>query len=297
MTLALRETLRAGVARVWTRNGRVLIIAYLIVILLQSGFIWMVSTTYLPLGSGTPVLPTPRTGPMPGTSPPALAVGGSIVLAIVAGGFLTVPVYIVAARTMVSRHTDRIPDEFVFHNMGWATLHAFLGSWVVSILVLLLALGCLVPIVFLLRAVLDHSTELWLIGRWPGRIAIVLLVLVLLLPSVFLGLSLLFVCQEISIKDKNLIDAITGSWRCCRGNRLRLLVLVLLSFFLYICVSMISFVGLPMVIEPDPVLLQIVYTVGASVIQITMITIMARAYVQVHDGDVTIIADDSMLSS
>jgi hypothetical protein len=297
MTLALRKTLRAGVAHVCTRNGLVLIVTFLVVLLLQSGFVWMVSTMYLPLGSGVPVVPTPNTGPTPGTSPPALVIGGSALLASIAGGFLTIPVRIVAIRTMVSRYTDRIPEEFVFHNMGWATLHSFLGSWLISILVIILALGCLLPVLFLLLNMMGPQTEMWILGHWLGWIGIGLLALILLLPSAFLGLSLLFVCHEISIKDKNLIDGITGSWQCCQGNRFRLLALVLLSFIFYMISSMIVFVGTPMLIELNDVLLQTVYIVEASIIQVIMITIMARAYAQIHDGDITIIADNATLSN
>jgi hypothetical protein len=297
MTLALRGTLRAGVARVATRNGLVLIGTFLVVTLLQTGFIWVVSTTYLPLGSGTPTLSTPRVGPTPGTSPSFLVTIVSVALVSFTGGILTIPVRIVTIRTMVSRHTDRIPDEFVFHNMGWASLHTFLGSWLVSILVYGLALGILVPSGFLLLSMTNHSTEMWLIGHWLGWIGIVLLILVLLLPSAFLYLSLLFVSHEISIKDKNVIEAITGSWRCCRGYRLRLLALILITFLFSIVVSMIFSVGVPFVIEFNAILIQFISVFALTIVNIVLISIMARAYVSVNGDNVTIIAGDSQLSS
>jgi hypothetical protein len=297
MTLALRGTLRAGVARTATRNGLVLIGTFLVITLLRTGFIWVVSTTYLPLGSGTPTLSTLHAGPTPGTSPSFLVTIVSVALVSFTGGILTMPVRIVAIRTMVSRHTDRIPDEFVFHNMGWALLHTLLGSWLVSILVYGLALGILLPSGFLLISMTNHSTEMWLIGHWWGWIGIVLLVLVLLLPSVFLHLSLLFVRHEISIKDKNVVEAITGSWRCCRGNRLRLLALILISFLLSSVVSGIFSVGAPFITEFNTMLIQIVLFVAITIVQLVILAIMARAYVSVNDDNVTLVAGDSQLSS
>jgi MFS family permease len=295
MTLALRDTLQAGVDRAATRNGLVLIGTFLVLTLLRTGLIWVVSTTYLPLGSGTPTLSTHSTGTTPGTSPSFLVSIVSVALVSFTGGILTIPVRIVAIRTMVSRHTDRIPDEFVFHNMGWASLHTFIGAWLVSILVYGLALGILLPSGFLLIAMTNHSTEMWLIGHWLGWTGIVLLALVLLLPSVFLHLSLLFVSHEISIRDKNVIEAITASWRSCRGNRLRLLVLVLITFLLSIVASVIFSVGVPFVTDFNTILVQSIYISILTVINIVILSIMARAYVSVNDG-VTIIAGDSQLS-
>jgi MFS family permease len=296
MTLALRGTIRAGVARASTRNGLVLVVAFLVVSLLQIGLIWLVSTTYLPLGSGTPVMDTTRAGPTPGTSPSALVASASVVLVSVTGGILTVPVQIVAIRTMVSNHTERIPEEFVFHNMGWALLHTFFGSFIVSILVGGLALGGLALGGFLLFFVIGHSTQMWLIGHWFGWLGIGLLVFVLLLPSAFLALSLLFVSHEVSVKDKNVFKAITGSWQYCRGNRFRLLVLVLVTFLLSGGVSVILNLGLRVVAGLDPVLIQVIVIITMSIVQIVILTIMARAYVAVNDDSLTLVAGDSQLS-
>lgn len=282
MALALRTTLRAGVARVCTRNGVVLIGTFLCVSLLQAGFVWVISTTYVPLGSNTQVVSSPVAGSMPGTTLPSLVAIPSIFLASVTGGVLTIPVQVVAIRTMVSSHTNRIPEEFVFHNMGWATLHSFLGSWLVSALTTCVALICLVPGLILLFVV-SPSTE-WLLGSWLGWIGLGLSVLVLLLPSALIGVSLIFVGQEIAIKDRGLIRAITGSWRQCRGNRLRLLSLALLPILVQAGVTT------PVFNQFDPLLAQGITVVETAVVQITVAAIMARAYVAVHSDGITPIA-------
>lgn len=282
MALALRTTLRAGVARVCTRNGAVLIGAFLFISLLQAGFVWVISTTYVPLGSNTQVISSPAAGSTPGTSLPSLVAIPSVLLASVTGGVLTIPVQVVTIRTMVSRHTDRIPEEFVFHNMGWATLHSFLGSWLVSALTTCAALVCLVPGLIILFVV-SPSTQ-WLLGSWTGRIGLGLFVLVLLLPSAFLGVSLIFVGQEIAIKDRGLIRAITGSWRQCRGSRLRLLSLALLPILVQAGITM------PVFHQFDPLLAQGITVAETAVVQITIAAVMARAYVAVHSDTITPIA-------
>lgn len=287
MELALRTTLRSGVARVCTRNGVVLIGVFLFVSLLQGGFVWVVSTTYVPLGGNAPVVPTPPAGPTPGTSLPSFVAIPSVLLATVTGGVFTIPVQVVAIRTMVSDHTDHIPEEFVFHNMGWATLHSFLGSWLVAVLVTITALLCLLPGLLLLFVVTDPPTQSWLLGSWLGKVVLGLLVLILLLPSAFLGVNLIFIGQEIAVKDRGLIQAIAGSWRRCRGNRPRLLALALLPVFVQTGVSMIVFSQL------DPTLAQAITFVGTAVVQMTMLTIMARAYTTVHTDTVTPITSDS----
>lgn len=296
MTLALRETIRAGVDRAFTRNGFVLIVTFLGVSILQVGFIWLVATTYLPLGSGTPVISTQRAGPTPGTTPSFIVTVVSVILVSVTGGFLTIPVQIVAVRTMVSRHTRRIPDEFVFHNMGWAVLHTLFGTWLTILLVGALAIGGLLLSGFFLFRVMGHSTQLWLVSHWVGWVGIGLFSLVLLLPSIFLYISVVFICHEISIKDKNMIEAITGSWRCCRGNRLRLLGVVLITYSLSFVVSLFFNVGLRIGAGLDPMVVQGVVIVALSIVQIVIVAILARAYVAVNDDSLTIAAENSPLS-
>lgn len=297
MTLALRGTIRAGVGRAFTRNGVVLIVTFLVVSVLQIGLVWLVSTMYLPLGSGTPVMSAQRAGPTPGTSPPLLVTVVSVVLVSVTGGVLTIPVQIVTVRTMVSRYTNRIPEEFVFHNMGWAVLHTFLGTWFAVLLVGALAGGGLLLSGFLLLRVIAPSTQLWLIGHWSGWLAVGSLVLVLLLPSVFFHLSMIFVCHEVSVKDKNTIEAITGSWRCCRGNRLRLLGIVLITYLLSVGVSLFFNLGLRSVTGFGIMLIQFVVMAALSIVQIVIVAIMARAYVAVNDDDLTIVAGETDLSA
>lgn len=279
MSLSVRSTLADGFPRAFRRNGWILIGVYFLVSLLQGGLVWMVATTALPLGT---VSPPPAPGgqvPSPGTQLPPLISVQAVLIATFTGGFLTVPVTVIAIRTLVSQFTDQIPEEFVFHRLGWATVNSFLGTWLVSIVVGILTIVLFVFASWGLFAVVDQALLGYLIGTWPGRALLVGACLVLLLPSAFLGVNLIFVGQEVAVKDKNVIGAIVGSWRLARHNRLRLFVLALLPFVIQMIFSFGVFEFLP------PVPAQIVSVVETAIFQIVVLAIMARAYVQSHEPD------------
>ena len=278
MALSVRSTLVDGFLRAFRRNGWILIGVYLLVSLLQGGLVWIATTMALPLGT---VSPPPASGgqvPSPGTQLPPLISAQAVLLTTFTSGFLTVPVSVVAIRTLVSQFTGRIPEEFVFHRLGWATINSFLGTWMVSI-----AVGLLTIVLFVLASVglfaaADQAMVGYLIGTWPGRALLVGACFVLLLPGAFLGVSLIFVGQEVAVRDKNVIGAIRGSWRLARGNRLRLFVLALLPFIIQMIFSVVISELL------TSVLAQIAIVVATAIFQVVVLAIMARAYVQSY-GD------------
>lgn len=277
MPLRVRNALANGIPRVFRRNGCILIGIYLLVSLLQGGLVWMVTTTALPLDT---VSPPPASGgqmPTPGTQLPPLISAQAVLITMFTGGFLTVPVTVVAVRTLVSQFTDYIPEEFALHRLGWATINGFLGSWIVSIVVSLLTIVLFGLAGAGLFAVADQAMLRYLISTWPGRALLVGASLVLLLPGAFLGVSLVFVDQEVAVKDKNVIGAIIGSWQLARHNRLRLFVLISLPLVIQMPFSFVIFEFLP------PVPAQIVSVVETAIVQIGVLAVMARAYVQSHD--------------
>lgn len=278
MPLSVRNTLTNGLPRAFRRNGWILIGVYLLFSLLQGGLVWMVATTALPLGA---VSPPPGSGgqvPNPGTQLPPLISVQAVVVAMFTGGFLTVPVLVIANRALVSQLTDHIPEEFMFHRLGWATLNSFLGSWVVSIVV-----GGFTGVLFGLAGwglftIADQALLMYLVSTWPGRALLVGACLVLLLPGAFLGVSLIFVGQEIAVRDKNVLGAIVGSWRLARHNRLRLFLLAFLPFVIQMPFSFVVFEFL------TPISAQIVSIVETAIFQVVVVAIMARAYVQLYDN-------------
>lgn len=281
MTFSVRRAFVDGVPRAFQRNGRILIGAYLLATFLQVGLAWLTSTAVLPLGSSS----APVSGgqmPTPGTQlPPAIGFLAYLIASF-AGYFLTIPILVVAYRTFVSQFTDHIPEEFVFHRLGWATSNCFLGM-----LVLLVSLGVLTIVLFGfaglgLVIVGSQSLFAYLFGTWPGRALLIGTGFILLLPIVFLGTSLIFVEQEIAIQDKNVSEAIVGSWQLAQHNRLTLSALLLLFLISLTILSLVASLFLPQVLT------QIVYSIGAVILQTVWLAVMARAYVQLHNSTETI---------
>lgn len=237
----------------------------------------MVSNAILPLGESTVPVSGGRM-PAPGTQLPPVVAFLSSLIALFTGTFLTAPVLVVADRTLVSQFTDYIPEEFVFHRLGWATVNSFFAS-----LVLLISVSVITAVLFGLAGfgvvtMADQSLLEQLFGTSSGRALLIGIGFVLLLPGAFLGVSLTFIGQEIAVKDKNVIEALVGSWRLARHNRLRLFVLVLFVFIFQMGFSFIS--GFAVLIPA-----QIGAIAGAAIFQIIWLSIMAHAYVQLHNND------------
>lgn len=275
MTIQVRRAFKDGVPRAFKRNGLYLIGVYLLMALFQGGLVYMVATTVLPLGAISPGSPGGQ-GPVPGGQPPTMIMLQAIGITAIVGGILTVPVEVVANRTLVSEFTDRIPEEFVFHRMGWATLNVLIGTWLIQIVVAVLAVGMFAAVRWGIPSVWDGAMVLLLTGTWLERIPLVVIALMLLIPAAFLQMSLLFFGQEVSIKDKNLFRAMRGSWALARGNRLRLIVLIAGPFVFHLPFSF----AVPFLLGAIPA--QVIVGLESGVYYIITVAIMARAYVQVH---------------
>ena len=226
MALNLRKTISDSLSRIATRNGLVLFTALLVGSAVQTELVTLLTTTYLPL---TPAVPANPGVPGPaGSSLPGIVTAPTTLLGVFTGGVLTVPVRLVAVRTFVSNETDRIPEEFVFHRLGIATIH-LMGATLAIVGTLLLTLFAALVVAFFASVVFVALTE-WTgvpdpIGD-PALLTVV--VLTLLVPSVFVGASLLFTTHEIAVRDKGILDAIYGSWGLTRGVRVQLTGLALL---------------------------------------------------------------------
>ena len=277
MTFRVRSAFADGVPRIFRRSSWILIGAYLLVTVLQDGLIGMISTAVLPLGDSTALI-SARQMLTPGTQLPPIVAFLSFAIALFTGTLLTSPVLVVANRTLVSQFTDRIPEEFVLHRLGWATINSFLAS-----LVILVSIGMITVALFGLTGwglitIADQTLLGQLSGTSLGQALLIGTSFVLLLPGAFLGVSLTFVGQEIAVKDKNVIEALVGSWRLAQYNRLRLFVLVLGMFVAQISFSFASeFLQL--------ISIQIISVVGGVFFQIGWLSIMARVYVQLHNRD------------
>jgi hypothetical protein len=273
MSLQLRTAIEDGLRRIVTRNGLLLFAALLLASAVQSGFVQLVTTMYLPLNPS--VTATPEAATPAGNQLPTLVAAPAGLLAALTGGLVTLPIRVVAIRTMVSNETRRIPDEYVFHRLGWATVHTFLTSWVVGIAILLTL--CAGVVVAFLGAV-----GVGAVAGGPttppqslfGRVLLGATLVVLFLPSVFVGVGLLFTGQEIAVRDRGVLGALTGSWRLVRGVRVRLALLALVPIAVQAPLSYVTFETLPRQLA------NAVSLTGGTVLSFVMLAVMARIYRQ-----------------
>lgn len=285
MALRIRDALSDGVPRGIARSGIILMVSYFLVSLLQTGLIQVVTSTYLPLGAvTTPGMTETPVGPDPGAQLPELVSAQAAAIAGFTGGVLTTPVQIVSVRTLVSKYRSRIPEELIFHRLGWATVNTLLGSWLLFFFELLIFLLSFGGGFWVLFTVFGGSTLGALVSTWPGRGLLAVIGLVLLFPVAFFAVSMTFLRQEIAVRDKNLFRAAIQSWRLTSGNRIRL---IMLSLLLLIPHSVLA--GL--VFQLIPAYAQYVVILETAVVTVITQGIMAVAYIQLTDDSVEMLLE------
>lgn len=277
MTLQIGSAVRDGIAHALTRNGIVLTGFYLLATAFQMGLIYVVGTTYVPPSPETVAAPAAGSSPTPGSALPPVVSVLATGLGSLTGGLLTIPISIVGIRTFVSDRTSSIPDEFVFHRLARASVTAF-GAGLVVGLATFLAIFLPLLLGFVGVAALPESATAWLLTAWPGRAVGVLTLLALFVPAALLFVSLLFVTHEIAVRDRGLVGALRGSWATASGNRLRLFGLYLALAVPQVLVSVAISTGAP------PALEQAAATILMAPLSVAVMSIVARAYVQLDGG-------------
>ncbi|MGM0606467.1 MAG: hypothetical protein ACQETB_12470, partial [Halobacteriota archaeon] len=271
-SFALSGAVREGVARAASRNGLLLLVLYLLVDVAQSGLVWTASTAYLPVYPSVPGS-EPTYGPLPET----IAVEASL-LAAATGGVVTIPIQLVMFRVFVSEHLDRIPDEFVFHRLGWATVQGILAGVLVFATVGFLAVAASMGGLRALAALGVRSDAA--VGAGGGVDPLVVVVfLITLVPAGIMLASFLFAFCEIAIRDRNAIASLSGSWRLARSNRLKLVAILSISM-------LVPLASIPLGELASGPLFGRVLTVGLSgIVNVLTVAVLARAYRQVVPAD------------
>jgi hypothetical protein len=211
MSLDIGAAITEGVDRLLSRNGLVLVGAFLVVGVLSS-----VATQSLTVGLSEAALEFAQSPDAPpGTDVETLReqveqtrAGSPLALDISAGlafglafliGILAETLRIVSIRLFYTPAGERPAD--LTSGLAFATVNGFLGGIVVAVLVVL-------GLVFLI------------------------------VPGVFLALAFFFVKQEIAVEDSNFVDAMADSWALTRGERLNLLglaiVLLVIGFVAFL---------------------------------------------------------------
>lgn len=99
-------------------------------------------------------------------------------------------------------------------------------------------------------------------------------------PGLFLSVSFVFVVFAIGVEDARAIEAMRRSWSIARGNRWRLLALVLITG---VGTGLFGSIG-SLVSVVDPVLGQVVSLVLTAPVAVFSYGVIADAYVQLRDG-------------
>ncbi|GGM60310.1 hypothetical protein J2752_001769 [Halarchaeum rubridurum] len=280
MDLPIRRTLSTGLSFAFTRPGALLVVAFALASAVQVGLVYALATAYVPMSvPGTP----PAAAPTPGTSLPlsiAVAAGS---LGVVTGGLLTAPVQVVAARVMVADPRRRLPDELVFHRLGWASLNTLAGG--LGQLVLFLCFEAL-TIGLVGYAVLRYAPRavLRLTAVASPRVVVFVAFAVLSLPALFVMVSFSFVPHSIALRDRNAARAFVESWRTTRGNRLRILAVLLGPMAAQLLVSQGIQVAFPDPTMTSVVAIQAVSLVVGAVVAVLNTTLLTRAYLSLGDG-------------
>lgn len=285
MALPITDTLKRGLSDAVTRNGFLLVVAYLVASLLQLGLVYAVTTTVIPVGTAPTPTGVAGAGPAPGSQLPALVAAQASFLVGLVGGFLTIPVQIVVYRTFASERTDRITDDVLFHRTGWATVNVFVGNLLTFVVSFGVLLACLLGALWAVPKVLSGPTLVFLVTDRLGWVVLGLAALVVCLPAMVLWVSLTFVGQEIALRDANALGALVGSWRRTSGSRLRLAVLLAVPMIPHVCFAVAVTIALPS-------LGQFVVLLESAVLSVVVAAIMVRAYVQLAGSEAIRFADD-----
>lgn len=288
MSLHVRDAVSGGLERVLTRNGALLAAVTFAASVLLSAFVWVLATTYVPLG--TVGATAPQGTPAPGASPPAVVSAAAALLASLAGGVLTVPIQVVAVRALVDDGRDRIPDQLLFRAIGWTTLRFFAASLLRTLALFVVVFVGAVAVILGAVAVavaLPESVRAPLVGSWYAPVLFVLGASVVLLPVAFLLLTFAFVEQEIAVRGATALRAFVRSWRVVAGNRLRLGVAVAVPYGVNLGFSL--FVGrvVPGSTFQSPAFLlrQTVLSFESAVVSMVILGITSQAWVQLTGVD------------
>lgn len=247
-----------------SRNGLVIAVAYGAVSLLGIGLSLTVGEQYVPVDGSLDAVPDGDPSVF------VTVVGQSLSTLFVS--LLTVPIGIIAIRIFVGNATDRIPDRYLFHRTGRATVTGF-GLWIVEgVLVVAAFFG---PLLIGIGAVFafDLSAPISVVLVAGGGLLAIILSGILLLHFVF-------TMHEVAVRDCRLRGALRQSWATVRRDRLRI---GLFAVSVYLVTGLVGAAsGVPFSFDGPVSLLTVVGFIGSAalsgVANAAWIALMARAY-------------------
>jgi len=173
-----------------------------------------------------------------------LPVSGTVAGALFAGSVVLSGAYFVVLSRALTRPAGALstfPGDLFTRRMGRATLSMLVGGIVVSI-------------------------------------AIMIGMALLVLPGIFLAASFVFFIFAVGVEDRGLVSALKRSWALARGNRIRLVVLVILAGAIGFVGSI---VGTLFDIASAAIVGELLVNALNSVLFVFLYGIVAAAYLQV----------------
>lgn len=276
MKLDVGTALSDGVSLALSRNGRLLMGAFLLAEAFNLLLFLVGGQLYLPVDPGRGLDGSSSQIPVGGELPLA-ATTVAIFASGLFGALLTTPLSIVAIRTFVDGATDRIADEYLFDRIGRATLS--------GVVVTLLTMGLFFSLpffagigIFGVFVVLEGPTVL-IVGLC---LAIGVATVVVIVGC---WLHFLFVVHEISVRDAGVLGALRGSWATARRSRLRLFGLAAVLALVRMSASWFgtpSMDGPLAVVELGTMALGLV---ASAIMGVVFTAVLARAYRQLSPDD------------
>lgn len=237
MSLDVGLAIREGVERLTTPMGQRIVVLFLAI-----RFASTVVSHTLTAANRAMIEEMPAGAPPvdigPQATPLALPVPLPVALFIAVGVALGAEAaHIAAIRFVAADEPGSVGPAALSRRLGWATLHGFVAGIVVT---LLTAVG----------------------------------LLLLVVPGVFLAVTFLFVRQEIAVRDASAVDALADSWSLTGGNRIEVLLILLVLLALAVVAA------LPSVILGDvsPTATALVGIVLSTLTTVFGLAIVSRAY-------------------
>lgn len=255
MSVRIGTALREGGRRTFTRDGLVLVFAFVLIglvsavaaqTLLADAFDTLLELMWANRGTGEGEFTREQIRTVEafvsGQTPLALSIPTSGAWALIAlTAVLAEAATVVAIRVFFAADTA-LSGAVIRHNLPFATLNGIVGGIVVLLIV---AIG----------------------------------LLFLIVPGVFLAITFLFLRQEIAVEDTNFVDGMADSWQLAKGNRLKLFALVVGVVVIVLVVSTV----VPAVFGAvSPVVGLAVGVVSSGVTAVFGTAVVTRAYAQLH---------------
>lgn len=250
MSLDVGGTLRTGLDRLQSRNGALLIGAFVVVSAVGNVALDSAALVLQELAEEVAV----EAGEEPPEAiseeaiPLAFELSGSVILLLGLVWLLGwATLSIITVRVMATEHTTTIPDDLLSRRLAAATINELFARIVIWVLV---GIGFLFLIV----------------------------------PGIFLAIAFYFARPLIAIEDRNAIDAMVESWRLSAGDRFTILALLAGAVAIYAAITIVGSLG-SAVLSGFPVAAAIVAIVVGAVANVFWLAVMARAFVQLREPD------------